>query len=63
MSEEKTVRIDLSIALSLTGPNARRFEKAAKKRGIDPAFMVTDLIEAVSRDDLFDAVLDDGGAS
>lgn len=56
---ETTKRIDLSIALTLTGANARRFEDAAKKRGIDPAFLVADMIETCSRDDLFDAILDD----
>jgi len=38
---------------------AQRFAEEAKKRGITPAALVADLLEAIINEDLFAAVLDD----
>jgi hypothetical protein len=59
---EKVIRLDISLALQLRASHAQRFEAAATKRGIDPAFLLADLLETICEDDMFDAILDDAEA-
>lgn len=50
----------IDIELQLRGPVAAKLEAAAKARRRPPAELLSDVIETVITDNLFDAVLDDG---
>jgi hypothetical protein len=50
----------IALPLRLTKADARLLEREAQRRGTQPAMLARRVISAVVRDQLYDAVIDDG---